>query len=48
MLHLMLQCCYQEGLSVILSESDLARSRDMLDSVFMLDRGEVRDGASVC
>lgn len=34
----------QEGLSVVLSESDLSHSRDMLDSVFMIDRGEVTAG----
>jgi branched-chain amino acid transport system ATP-binding protein len=34
-----------EGLSVILSESDLAHSSDMLDSVYLIDRGAVRRGA---
>jgi branched-chain amino acid transport system ATP-binding protein len=34
----------QEGLSVVLSESDLSHSRDMLDSVFLIDRGEVAAG----
>jgi branched-chain amino acid transport system ATP-binding protein len=34
----------QEGLSVVLSESDLSHSRDMLDSVFMIDRGQVTAG----
>jgi branched-chain amino acid transport system ATP-binding protein len=34
----------QEGLSVVLSESDLSHSRDMLDSVFLIDRGEVTAG----
>lgn len=34
----------QEGLSVVLSESDLSHSREMLDSVFMIDRGEVTAG----
>ena len=37
----------QEGLSVILSESDLSHSREMLDSVFMIDRGEVHEDASL-
>jgi branched-chain amino acid transport system ATP-binding protein len=31
-----------EGVSVVLSESDLTHSRDMLDSVFLIDRGEIR------
>ena len=31
----------QEGLSIILSESDLSHSREMLDVVFAIDRGEV-------
>ena len=34
-----------EGLSVIISESDLSHSRDMLDMVFAIDRGEVREAA---
>lgn len=33
----------QEGLSVILSESDLSHSGGMLDQVFLIDRGEVRE-----
>ena len=37
----------QEGLSVILSESDLSHSREMLDNVFIIDRGEVREDASL-
>ena len=37
----------QEGLSVILSESDLSHSSEMLDSVFMIDRGEVHEDASL-
>jgi branched-chain amino acid transport system ATP-binding protein len=37
----------QEGLSVILSESDLSHSREVLDSVFMIDRGEVHEDASL-
>ena len=32
----------QEGLSIILSESDLSHSRGMLDIVFAIDRGEIR------
>jgi branched-chain amino acid transport system ATP-binding protein len=35
----------QEGLSVILSESDLSHSSDMLDRVFLIDRGEVTEGS---
>ena len=31
-----------EGVSVMLSESDLSHSRDMLDLVFAIDRGEIR------
>ena len=31
-----------QGLSVIISESDLSHSREMLDVVFAIDRGEVR------
>ena len=34
-----------EGLSVIISESDLSHSREMLDMVFAIDRGEVREAA---
>lgn len=34
-----------EGLSVILTESDLSHSRDMLDSVFTIDRGEITAGS---
>jgi branched-chain amino acid transport system ATP-binding protein len=30
-----------EGLSIILSESDLSHSREMLDIVFAIDRGEI-------
>ena len=32
----------REGLSVLLSESDLSQSREMLDVVFAIDRGEIR------
>jgi branched-chain amino acid transport system ATP-binding protein len=35
----------QEGVSVILSESDLSHSREMLDVVFAIDRGEIRQAA---
>jgi branched-chain amino acid transport system ATP-binding protein len=35
----------QEGLSVILSESDLSHSREMLDIMFVIDRGEIRQAA---
>ncbi len=31
----------QQGLSLILTESDLSHSRDMLDTVYTIDRGEV-------
>jgi branched-chain amino acid transport system ATP-binding protein len=34
----------REGLSVLLSESNLAHSHAMLDSVFLIDRGEVTAG----
>jgi branched-chain amino acid transport system ATP-binding protein len=34
----------REGLSVILSESDLAHSSDMLDTVYLIDRGAVTRG----
>jgi branched-chain amino acid transport system ATP-binding protein len=34
----------KEGLSVILSESDLTHSSDMLDSVYLIDRGAVTRG----
>ena len=36
----------QHGLSVVLSESNLTHSRDMLDQVFLIDRGEVTKGES--
>jgi branched-chain amino acid transport system ATP-binding protein len=35
----------QEGLSVILSESDLSHSSEMLDRVFLIDRGEVTEAS---
>jgi branched-chain amino acid transport system ATP-binding protein len=35
----------KEGLSVIISESDLSHSREMLDVVFAIDRGEIREAA---
>lgn len=31
----------QQGLSIILTESDLSHSREMLDTVYTIDRGEV-------
>jgi branched-chain amino acid transport system ATP-binding protein len=31
----------QEGLSILLTESDLSHSREMLDTLFTIDRGEV-------
>lgn len=34
----------QEGLSVILSESDLSHSAEMLDMVFLIDRGSISQG----
>ncbi len=36
-----------QGLSVILSQSDLSRSRETLDVVFTIDRGEVMSGRGV-
>lgn len=35
-----------QGLSAIVSQSDLSRSREMLDAVFTIDRGEVTSGRS--
>ena len=35
----------QEGLSILLTESDLSHSREMLDALFTIDRGEVSAGA---
>ena len=35
----------QEGLSILLTESDLSHSREMLDALFTIDRGEVSTGA---
>jgi len=35
----------KEGLSVIISESDLSHSRDMLDIVFAIDRGKIMEMA---
>jgi branched-chain amino acid transport system ATP-binding protein len=32
----------QEGLSILLTESDLSHSRELLDALFTIDRGEVR------
>jgi branched-chain amino acid transport system ATP-binding protein len=34
----------QEGLSILLTESDLSHSRPMLDSLYIIDRGEVGAG----
>jgi branched-chain amino acid transport system ATP-binding protein len=36
-----------EGLSVILSESDLSHSRKLLDVVFHIDRGQVTPGGAI-
>ena len=30
-----------EGLSILLTESDLSHSKEMLDALFVIDRGEV-------
>ena len=35
----------QEGLSILLTESDLSHSREMLDALFTIDRGEVSPAA---
>jgi branched-chain amino acid transport system ATP-binding protein len=35
----------QEGLSILLTESDLSHSREMLDALFTIDRGEVTAGS---
>jgi branched-chain amino acid transport system ATP-binding protein len=34
----------QDGMSILLTESDLSHSREMLDTLFVIDRGEVRQG----
>ena len=34
----------QEGMSILLTESDLSHSREMLDALFVIDRGEVSPG----
>jgi branched-chain amino acid transport system ATP-binding protein len=34
----------QEGMSILLTESDLSHSREMLDSLYVIDRGEVSPG----
>jgi branched-chain amino acid transport system ATP-binding protein len=34
----------QEGLSILLTESDLSHSREMLDNLYVIDRGEVSPG----
>ena len=31
----------REGLAILLTESDLSHSREMLDTLFTIDRGEV-------
>ncbi len=33
-----------EGLAILLTESDLSHSRELLDTLFVIDRGEVRAG----
>jgi branched-chain amino acid transport system ATP-binding protein len=33
-----------EGVSILLTESDLSHSREMLDTLYTIDRGEVRSG----
>jgi branched-chain amino acid transport system ATP-binding protein len=33
-----------EGLSILLTESDLSHSREMLDTLYTIDRGEVSPG----
>lgn len=34
----------QEGVSIVLTESDLSHSRNMLDTIYRIDRGQVRAG----
>lgn len=34
----------QEGMSILLTESDLSHSRDLLDALYVIDRGQVRVG----
>ncbi len=34
----------QQGMSILLTESDLSHSREMLDALFVIDRGEVSPG----
>jgi branched-chain amino acid transport system ATP-binding protein len=34
----------QQGMSILLTESDLSHSREMLDELFIIDRGEVTRG----
>jgi branched-chain amino acid transport system ATP-binding protein len=34
----------KEGLSILLTESDLSHSRELLDTLFIIDRGDVRAG----
>jgi branched-chain amino acid transport system ATP-binding protein len=33
-----------EGLSILLTESDLSHSKELLDALYIIDRGEVRAG----
>ncbi|MCC7546966.1 MAG: ATP-binding cassette domain-containing protein [Burkholderiales bacterium] len=35
----------QGGLSILLTESDLSHSKELLDSLYVIDRGEVRPGS---
>jgi len=34
----------EEGLSILLTESDLSHSKELLDTLYVIDRGEVRAG----
>jgi branched-chain amino acid transport system ATP-binding protein len=34
----------QDGMAILLTESDLSHSREMLDALFVIDRGEVSPG----
>ncbi|MBM3396187.1 MAG: ATP-binding cassette domain-containing protein, partial [Betaproteobacteria bacterium] len=34
----------QQGMSILLTESDLSHSRELLDTLYVIDRGEVRPG----
>lgn len=35
----------RQGLSILLTESDLSHSKELLDSLYVIDRGEVRAGS---